>query len=172
MRPTSLPSTKGWTNDVHIYVSVCYTHVQRSSGHCDGFRVQHITQARLPRAFPDIFPGTSKKEMGCPRPTLLISHPTWSLMESLVGKLMLSSEQLVAIFAVTRGWTGKLSVEPTLRKQAVKIKHGGNNLFLDFSLPRSFFPLSFSVFPLLSFPPPLSSFLSTFLPSSFGWKIY
>lgn len=81
----------------------------------------------------------------------------------------LSSEQLVAIFAVTRGWTGKLGMKPTLGKQAVKIKHGGNNLFLDFSLlPRSCFPLFFSVFPLLSFPPSLSSFLSTFLPSCFG----
>ena len=77
-----------------------------------------------------------------------------------------SSEQLVAIFAVTRGWTGKLSVEPTLRKQAVKIKHGGNNLFLDFSLPRFFFPFSsLFFFCFLSLHPSLPSFLLSFLPS-------
>ena len=77
-----------------------------------------------------------------------------------------SSEQLVAIFAVTRGWTGKLSVEPTLRKQAVKIKPGENNLVLDFSLPRFFFSpfrlcFSFAFFP--STPLFLPSYFPSFL---------
>lgn len=58
-------------------------------------------------------------------------------------------------------------MKPTLGKQVVKIKHGGNNLFLDFSLlPRSCFPLFFSVFFFLSSIP---LFLPFYFPSFLFW---